>query len=637
MNSESIGELVVVKRSGQRVFFNGLKIAIAIKNAFDSVYSNPNEKEVNKVYEDVLKYIELNYKGRKTIQVEDIQDIIEEELKNNKYSKVYESFSAYRKKRAESRKAFAVKQQHKFVKAIEKIANDNNSQNDSYLKPKDTLLKFGKTVSTEYTKSYVLDNKFIRAHEEGSIYIHNLDYYALGSFSKAHLKVNDLNFNSEIDDITSSNYELSEEISIPRIDYISEKLLLDYFKNIFKNKLNGYLRVGGILEYINIKKLEETIDELNDLKYGGLEPYILNEQAKNIFEMAYQDALKESKDYLSKAIEKLLLKLNVKGKYSFSLGTNKSKAGEIIIEEIIEVIGKLKPLVNVLAIFKINKKYEEDYVETVSKLIMESKNVALSFVDSNLNKGLNEIEYFSNGDRIYENITSFESSSVGRIKIASTSINMARLGIKYRNKKKEFYKELDETLELIKNELLSTFEYLGDKYKENYQLLFEGNILDDEKFDGNQKIRKVIKNGTLDIGIVGLKECVIALNGSFDEKLRLEILKYIKNYSEKITNENKLNFVVSETSDKQVLKELMTIDKTIYGINKDITDHEEYYILGNEELEISKLKEYEKIYNGGMLSTLVVNKNIKKITEIIKELIDCDIGFAYLTLERRRL
>ena len=55
-------------------------------------------------------------------------------------------------------------------------------------KPNELLLDFGKTVSCEYTKAYVLDNKFIRAHEDGSIYIHNLDYFNLGSLSSTHLE-----------------------------------------------------------------------------------------------------------------------------------------------------------------------------------------------------------------------------------------------------------------------------------------------------------------------------------------------------------------------------------------------------------------------------------------------------------------
>ena len=81
MKGDILSELVVVKRSGQRVSFNGAKVAIAIKKGFDSVYEEYDEKEVNKVYEKVLKSIEKNYQDRKTIGVEEIQDIIENEGK----------------------------------------------------------------------------------------------------------------------------------------------------------------------------------------------------------------------------------------------------------------------------------------------------------------------------------------------------------------------------------------------------------------------------------------------------------------------------------------------------------------------------------------------------------------------------
>ena len=54
MVDEMFDELVVVKRSGQRVNFNGTKIAVAIKSAFDEVELEYTENDVNKVYSDVL-------------------------------------------------------------------------------------------------------------------------------------------------------------------------------------------------------------------------------------------------------------------------------------------------------------------------------------------------------------------------------------------------------------------------------------------------------------------------------------------------------------------------------------------------------------------------------------------------------
>ena len=42
--------IIVVKRSGQRVAFNGTKIAIAIKSSFDDLYETYDENKVNNSY-----------------------------------------------------------------------------------------------------------------------------------------------------------------------------------------------------------------------------------------------------------------------------------------------------------------------------------------------------------------------------------------------------------------------------------------------------------------------------------------------------------------------------------------------------------------------------------------------------------
>ena len=127
MWNEVLENLVVVKRSGQRVEFNASKIAIAIKKAFDAVYQEPDEKQIYKVFENVLKYINNNYGDRKTINVEDIQDTIESQLNNLGFKEVYEAFSDYRQRRAASRKVFNEKQQHKFTKVTEAIENIDTS------------------------------------------------------------------------------------------------------------------------------------------------------------------------------------------------------------------------------------------------------------------------------------------------------------------------------------------------------------------------------------------------------------------------------------------------------------------------------------------------------------------------------
>ncbi len=200
MDRDFFNDITVVKRSGQRVNFNATKVAIAIKKGFDSVYENYDEKEVNIVKEKVLDHIEKNYKDRKTIGVEDIQDIIEEVLKKMKYTEVYESFKGYRERRAASRDAFVVKQQHKFVKAIESLglksaAEENAKREHANVDgdgPMGTMLHFGSTVSKEFAKAYLMDSKYARAHDEGAIHIHDLDFWAMGTTTCTQIDLNKL-------------------------------------------------------------------------------------------------------------------------------------------------------------------------------------------------------------------------------------------------------------------------------------------------------------------------------------------------------------------------------------------------------------------------------------------------------------
>ena len=137
--------LIIVKRSGQRTNFQGEKIAIAIQKAFESVDIPYKDEDVNKVYEKVLVEIAKKYQDRKTINIENIQDIIEEVLKRQKFQDVYVAFSTYRNQRNASRKTFVIKQQHKFLKAIESLGLSNITEDN--LTPQRLLEKFGSTIS----------------------------------------------------------------------------------------------------------------------------------------------------------------------------------------------------------------------------------------------------------------------------------------------------------------------------------------------------------------------------------------------------------------------------------------------------------------------------------------------------------
>lgn len=649
-----LSDLVVVKRSGQRVSFNGTKIAIAIKKAFDNVDVDISLKKVNKVYEDVLCYIKNNYATRKTINVEDIQDIIETKLKENKFYDVYQAFSDYRIKRAASRKAFSIKQQHKFVRAIERIINENKSVIG---KPNDILLDFGKTISCEYTKAYVLDNKFVRAHDDGSIYIHNLDYFNLGNLSSTHLKFdNVINNNFPLDLIQmaiNAKSEIDGEITLSKFDYILVPELISRFKSELKNAIEAYLNIEGFCEYVDVSKIEELIDKENTLNIniGVFDSILLNKRVKELIVLAYNTSYKKTIEWLSAGIKQLLLHLNnnfqENKKYSISLGTNDSYEGNLINSCYVKQLLEVDYLENLTTIFKIRKNNNMELYNKIVETIESGKNVALSFIESSYNDDAeNEVEYFSNGRRIFENELYDSRSSIGRMIVASVSVNMGRLGFEYKNKNlKDFYLEFDGMLELAKNVLLSIFENMGNKYKENYRFVFNNNILDDDKLENGQKIRKILKKGALNIELVGLFECVINLEEDLakQKELLLKILKFANEKVSKFIDESRLNFIISETSKSRPLKKLMDLDKAIYGIKKGVSDKPNYSRIDrlfNYKDDINNdfkyIGKYQKMLSGGCLIEIELPKNIScnKISDMINLAIDSDIGFLKIMVKR---
>lgn len=651
-----IKDLIVVKRSGQRVEFNSTKIAIAIKKSFDQVIPSNSEKQINKIYEEVLQYIQNNYADRKTINVEDIQDIIEAKLKE-KNIEVYQAFNEYRIRRAASRKAFNMKQLHKFTKAIERIVDQNREAKNINDSPNEILLDFGKTIASEYTKTYVLDNKLVRAHEEGSIYIHNLDYFHLGKISDTHIILNSSihdDFSRDfIFDCIKAKYEIDGEIAIDALDKQLVAGLTHKFKIEFMKMLTNYLQVTDYVDYINIKKIEEIVEKESKINFdiSLFSQFILNEKVGKIFKQAYQDALSLVQESLAELLEDLLNNLNdsyqENQQYSISIGGEDSFESTLITQCYLEKLESLEPFPNVTTIFKIKKENTSELLPIVSRLIIEGKNIAFAFVDTSYNHSeTSTVEYFSNGKRIFENPIYEEKNSNGRMIVSSVSINMGRLGFKYENKNLEdFYLELNELLEVAKNCLVTVFETIGNKNKDNYRIIFNGNILDDDKLEYGQKIRKILKKGVLNLELAGLTECVLNLEKDVlkQKQLLYEIIQYATDKCKKYSADTKLNFMVSETCKNRPLKKLMELDKAIYGVQKNITDKDCYGRM--DELfkfkkdireDLHYIGQYQEKLSGGNLVKIILNKNtnVKEILNIVKIAIAENVGFLKLEIRK---
>lgn len=646
MEKDLLEELVVVKRSGQRVNFNDTKIALAVKKGFDSVYEEYDEKLVNKVKEKVLSEIRKNYKDRKTIGVEDIQDIIEKELKILKYDEVYESFKSYRERRAASREAFVVKQQHKFVKAIEslglKSANEENAKRENANVdgdgPMGTMLHFGSTVSREFAKAYLMDAKYARAHDEGYIHIHDLDFWAMGTTTCTQIDLNKLYKNGFSTGhgylrtpnsimsyaalaaiaIQSNQNEQHGGQSIPAFDYYLAPGVLKSFKKEFKQTLYDLLEFEGFIELINFNKIIEIIDKLESIEFDfGLFKDILykSEKLKEILHNAYKKALQKVDRYTYQAMEAFIHNLNTMHSRagaqvpfsSVNFGTDTSKEGRMVIKNYLLAVdaglGHGETPIFPISIFKVKEGvnyFEEDPNYDLFRLACKVSAKRLfpnfSFLDSSFNKPFlkegdydTEVGYMGCRTRVLANVCG-PSITPGRGNLSFTSINLPRLGIKHgialgeeKADMKGFYEELDNLMDLVKGQLLQRFECQCSKSRANFKFLLGAGVwINSEKLENNSKLRTVLKHGTLSIGFIGLAETLKALIGEHHgesekaQKLGEEIIKHMRDKCDEYTKEYNLNFTLLATPAEGLSGRFVAMDRSIYGKIKGVTDRDYY-------------------------------------------------------------
>ena len=569
---DELKDLVVVKRTGQRVAFNGTKIAIAIGKGFDSVYENADVKDVNKVYERVLETIARDYKTRKTINVEDIQNIIEESLKNTGYIDVYNSFSNYRVRRAKSRDVFSIRPQHKFVKAMEKIGYLANEANDQ--KPNELVDSFAKVISREFATAYLIEGKVEKAIEEGTIAINGLSSYTFGTPCSSNLNIDFSEikttkkfFNELIQTIILVESDQYQEQALMNFDYILATRILNDFKEIFLEEFINNLSINGLDAFINKTKIEEVLKQLTNIEDNDfLKVELKNNVLQNIFDMTYNEVINKLHKLLKDNFEKMfdILDSILKRNLVICFDNDDSFVSKMVITNYFDV---LKPTSRIITnIFITNN-------EEINKILFEKmKSNKIHFIFSKNHS----VNYFSSGICVFNNING-SCTSKGRIINSISTINLARLALK-NNSTSEFFKELDNVVELAKNALIQRFEIQSSKTKDNYNVLFnKGLVYDSEKLEDGQKVRKVLRNGAFVIGFVGLVEAVFLLNKKEDNKLKYEdfelltkVIKTMNKKCESLTNDLKLNFIVAEIYDEKIINSFIRIDKSVFGSTKTI-------------------------------------------------------------------
>ena len=168
------------KRDGRLADFNEEKIAQAINKAFRATYK-PNKEEVaQQLADEVLSILEVE--GEKQPDVEHIQDLVERVLMDNGYVQTAKAYILYRDQRSRAREMNT-----RLMKTYEDItfsaARESDLKRENANIDGDTamgsMLKFGSEGAKQFYDMFVLNPDHARAHREGDIHIHDLDFLTL--------------------------------------------------------------------------------------------------------------------------------------------------------------------------------------------------------------------------------------------------------------------------------------------------------------------------------------------------------------------------------------------------------------------------------------------------------------------------
>jgi Oxygen-sensitive ribonucleoside-triphosphate reductase len=210
-----------------------------------------------------------------------------------------------------------------------------------------------------------------------------------------------------------------------------------------------------------------------------------------------------------------------------------------------------------------------------------------------------------------------------------------------------FYKELDETMELVKSQLLQRFECQCSKSRNNFKFLFGSNVwLNSEKLDGTTKLRTILKHGTLSIGFIGLAETLKALlkehHGESEkaQKLGYEIISHMRKKCDEYCEEYNLNFTCLATPAEGLSGRFVAIDRSVYGKIKGVTDRDYYtnsfhvpvYYKTSVKHKLEIEGKYHALTNAGHISYIELDgdtvNNTDAFETVVRIMHDNDIGYG---------
>lgn len=683
----------IVKRDGKIANFDPEKITEAIAKA-GLVTEEFKYDRAKQLSDKAVKRATETIKQR-TPSVEQIQDIVEEVLMESAFKKTAKEYITYRQERNRIREAKSnLMNIYKTIAIADasedsdvKRSNANVDGNSAMGK----MLQFGAEGSKIFAKTILMKPEYAKAHDDGEIHVHDLDFYATGTLTccqtdplqlfadggfntgHGHLRTpNSIGSYGALAAIIlqANQNEQHGGQSIPNFDYAMAPGVNKSFRKALNRAIRQYNRFSG--------NKELTVKIPENLEYGDEKALKKLKLPADIIESANEDVERQTFQAMEGFIHNLNTMHSRAGAQvpftSINFGTDVTPAGRLVSKCLLEAtedgLGHGETPIFPISIFKVKEGVNYNPEDPNYDLFKKSMEVSAKrlfpnfvFIDAPFNLKdykpgdyRTEIATMGCRTRVFGSIFP-ESNGIatGRGNLSFTTINLVRLGIKHGialGERKEadwsgFYKELDEKMDLVAGELLERYEFQANQHVRNFPFLMgEGNWFGSEKLGWNDTLRDVIKHGTLSIGFIGLAECLVAMTGKHhgeDEESRelgLDIITHMREKCDAYSKKYKLNFTLLATPAEGLAGRFTKIDRKEYGAIEGVNTRDYYtnsfhvpvyYPIGAfEKIEIEA--PYHALCNAGHITYIELDgdpsDNIEAFEAVIRKMKESGIGYG---------
>lgn len=566
----------IIKRDGRQSAFELDKITNAIFQAAQASGGHDYQ-----MAETLARQVEQNLEQALSGEiptVEQIQDEVERVLVETGHARTAKRYILYRNERTRVRemntRLMKVYEDLTFKSSLENNTKRENANIDGDT-AMGTMLKYGSEGAKQFYEMFILDPEHARAHREGDIHIHDLDFLTLtttccqidllklfqGGFSTGHgflREPNDIRSYSALACIALQSNQNDQHggQSIPNFDYSMAPGVKKTFRRAFTDNLTKAIEIyleqedGELLSKSIVKNAERETGEIAVFADGNgfdeaverlLCDHTDERTAAKIMRFTRKYAVKETRRNTYQAMEALVHNLNTMHSRagaqvpftSLNYGTDVSPEGRLVMECLMKAteagLGNGETSIFPIHIFKVKEGVNYNPGEPNYDLFKLAMRVSakrmfpnFSFLDAPFNAQYykpghpeTEATYMGCRTRVVGNVFDPTREIVnGRGNLSFTSINLPRIAILSKGDIDWFFEDLDRKIDLVIDQLLARLRIQSQKKVRNYPFLMgQGVWIDSEKLGPDDSVGEVLKHGSLTCGFIGLAETLKALIG----------------------------------------------------------------------------------------------------------------------------